>query len=267
MFLCLSALCLIFSGKWKYIILAAILFALANWIRPLGIIFLFASVVYFVITKAKFYNYIALIIPYIFVLFTIGTITEKKIGYFAYQSTTSGVNLMITSHDNAIGNYMNPSHIKEATIENYEALTFAEKDSIWKDRSFKWIKANPMKFVSLYCRKILILYYGDGWAGMSHWSHDQLAYEVSKDTLIKRLLKQALLSVTYYLAFLLFFYCMWANRKQFFTTKSVFLVIFVTGTIITCIFTVAIRYHYPFMFAVILYAAYGVDTLLERKKQ
>jgi hypothetical protein len=65
------------------------------------------------------------------------------------------------------------------------------------------------------------------------------------------------------LAFLLFFYALWANRKKNLAEKSIFLVILITGTIITYIFPVGTRYHYPFIFTVIIYAAWGIDTLIE----
>jgi hypothetical protein len=274
MFLCLSALCLVFSGKWKYIILAAILFALANWIRPLVIIFLFASVVYFVITKTKFYNYIALIVPYIFVLFIIGTATEKKIGYFVYQSTTSGVNLIMTAHDKAFGApqlYLLLDTSSTCYIENAKELTFAEKDSIWRMRAFQWIKENPVKYAALYFFKIPSLYLHDASVLTSHWrsaSSSRLAAGlVTKRAFIIDQLKKYLLSISYYLTFLIFFYGIWINRSEFFTVKSVFLIIFVIGTLLNCVFIVYPRYHYPYMFTVILYAAYGIDTLLDRKRQ
>jgi hypothetical protein len=256
LFLCLSALCLVFSGKWKQVIGAALLFAIANWIRPLAIIFLFASVVYFFITKAKFYNYIALIIPYILALIIIGTITEKKIGYFVYQSTTSGYNLMITSHDKANGYYQYVfDEGKVGFIENKETLTFVEKDSIWKDRSFKWIKEHPLRYMGLFLKKISILYVNNSWGDVSiRRSEAELISGESK------FLKEVPYSIPYYLTILLFFYSLWINRREILNVKSVFLVILITGTIITCFFPAMPRYHYPFIFTVILYAAWGLDT-------
>jgi len=257
LFLCLSALCLVFSGKWKYVIGAALLFALANWIRPLAIIFLFASVIYFFLTKAKFYNYIALIIPYILIILIIGTITENKIGYFVYQSTTSGYNLIMTSHDKANGYYQYVfSEGKAGFIENKKTVPFVKKDSIWKARSFKWIKEHPLRYVGLFFKKIPILYVNNNWGDVSHRrSEAELVNGKSKFSKVAYLL-----SVPYYLTILLFFYSLWINRKEILSVKSVFLVILITGTIITCLFPAMPRYHYPFIFTVILYAAWGLDV-------
>ena len=271
LFLCLSALCLVFSGKWKYIAIAALLFALANWVRPLAIIFLFASAVYFFIIKTRFYNYIALLIPYILALFIIGTATEKKIGYFVYQSTTSGFNLLMTSNDNATGAVVFPSSNDTVTFfENHEKTTFEEKDFIWRERSFKWIKEHPAKFAYLYFRKIFLLYASDSWSFGSHFQWDSGITKhgftgILKDKiLIIKALRYSWLSIPYYLAFLFFFYALWAHRKEIFSVKSIFLVILITGTIITCIFPAMSRYHYPFIFVIIIYGAWGVDTLLRR---
>jgi 4-amino-4-deoxy-L-arabinose transferase-like glycosyltransferase len=275
LFLCLSALCLVFSGKWKYVIIAALLFALANWVRPLAIIFLFASVVYFFIAKAKFYNYMALIIPYILVLFIIGTITEKKIGHFVYQSATFGYNLLMTSHDNAKGNIDHVIFHEGGVgfIENRNTLTFAEMDSIWRNRAFKWIKEHPIKFSTLFLKKIPALYIHDAWPFSGYWYDETVAINffreknsaASRNVFVKKILFQSLCSIPYYLTFLLFFYALWINRKKILSVKAIFLVIFITGTLITCVFPVGMRYHYPFMFTVIIYAAWGLDTLIERK--
>jgi hypothetical protein len=230
-------------------------------------------VVYFFITKAKFYNYIALIIPYILVLFIIGTVTEKKIGHFVYQSATLGYNLLMTSHDNAKGN-VDHSIIEEGGagfIENMDSLTFAEADSIWRARSFKWIKEHPIKFSALFLKKIPALYLHDAWPFSGYWWDVTVTIDYfseknnvdSKNIFIKKLLFQSICSIPYYLAFLLFFYSLWINRKKIFTVKSIFLVIFITGTLITCIFPIGMRYHYPFMFTVIIYAAWGLDSYLE----
>jgi hypothetical protein len=270
LFLCLSALCLVFSGKWKCVIGAALLFALANWIRPLSIIFLFTSAIYFFITKTKFYNYIALMIPYILALFIIGTVTEKKIGYFVYQSTTSGYNLLMASHNNAKG-HVNTLIFEEGGVGFIEdSLTFVEKDSIWRVRSFQWIKEHPIKFGILFFKKSIALYIYDTWSTSSHLyittAPDYLTEgSISKYVFIKEQLKRCLKSTPYYLAFLFCFYALWTNRKEILSVKSIFLVIPITGTAITCIFSVLTRYHYPFIFTVTIYAAWGVDTLIQRK--
>ena len=269
-FLCMSALCLVFSGKWRLAIGAAPLFALANSIRPLAVIFLFAAVVHFVITKAKLRNYAALLVTYALCLFLIGTFTEKKIGYFVYQSTTSGNNLLQVANDNAKGTTMTYGS-ERMFIDNIETLTFLQRDSVWSARAYSWIKENPVKYASGYLLRIPGLYVHDHWALMSHWQKPDswLAWHESdgataRSAFVSRMVKNVLMSIPYYIAFAFFFYAVWVNRRSLLFAKSIFLIIFVTGTLATCLYPVAFRYHYPFMFAVIIVAGWGADTFLTK---
>ncbi|GBU22061.1 hypothetical protein R80B4_01964 [Fibrobacteres bacterium R8-0-B4] len=275
LFLCLSALCLVFSNNWKYVVPAAVMFALANWIRPLAIIFILSSAVYFAITKTKVYNYIALIIPYISIIFIIGTVTEKKIGYFVYQSTTMGYNLLVSSHDNdANGNFYyfgKPfGENRVDSIENSGSVTFVEKDSIWRARALAWMKEHPDKVAAMFFAKISILYLNDHWSGMSHFSTPIDTASIKRgdaslsSVVIRKILKGVLLSAPYYLALLFFLYALYTNRKDILTVKSVFLLIIILGTGATCIIVALPRYHYTFMFSIIIYAAWGIDTLANR---
>ena len=268
-FLCLTALCLVFSQKWRYIILASLLFAMANWIRPLVIVFLFVIIVYFIFVKTKFYNYIVLFVPYLLILLFIGTMTEKKIGYFLYQSSTSGNNLIQVANDDAAGTSMRS---KDYFIENIESMTFKERDIIWKERAFKWIKEHPGKFVALYFLRIPGLYFHDNWAIMSHtktvplWEYLSAdSDQEAKNQFMGRIRVSVALSITYYLALLSFFYAGWINRKKLLSVKSIFPVLVVTGTLATCIFAVQMRLHYPYMFAVIIYGASGLDSFIENR--
>ena len=267
-FLCLTALCLVFSEKWKYIILASVLFAMANWIRPLVIVFLFIIIIYFIFVKTKFYNYIALLVPYILFLLLIGTMTYAKTGYFLYQSSTSGNNLIQVANDDAAGTSMRS---KDYFIENIESLTFKERDSIWKERAFKWIKQHPAKYVLQYLLRIPGMYFHDNWAIMSHtktvplWEYLTDSNEEVKDQFVNRIKVSLLLSITYYLTIILFFYTIWINRKNLINIKSVFPVMVITGTLATCIFAVQMRLHYPYMFAIIIYAACGLDAFIEKR--
>jgi hypothetical protein len=177
-----------------------------------------------------------------------------------------GFNLLMTSNDNAKGNYYHLWLDPISFIENEDSVTFAEKDSIWRIRAFGWIKEHPMKTVALFFIKIPALYIHDAWAYPSHWASSDITSAnlfsndaISKNTFIKKILIQILFSIPYYLTFLLFFYALWKNRKNYFTVKSIFPIIFLTGTFVTCIFIGSPRYHYPFMFAIIIYAAHGLD--------
>ena len=269
-FLCMTALCLVFSGKLKYIILASGLFAMANWVRPLVIVYLFVILVYFIFSKTKIINYIALFVPYIIILLLIGAITEKKTGFFINQSTTMGINLIQVANDEAAGTSMR--HNSSYFIENRDLLTFKERDSVWKKQAFQWILNHPAKYLSGYLIRIPGMYFHDNWAIMSHtktvalWEYlvDESNEEV-KNQFMHRIRISVLRSITYYLTLFFFFYALWINRKTLLNVKTIFPVIVVTGTLATCIFAVQMRLHYPYMFAIIIYAACGLDNFIEKR--
>lgn len=86
-----------------YIFLAGVAFGLANWIRPLVVIFLITALVMMYMNKVKISKYISLAVGFIFVLVLIGAASYKSANRIILQSSTSGVNLAYTSNDKAYG--------------------------------------------------------------------------------------------------------------------------------------------------------------------
>lgn len=86
-----------------YIFLAGVAFGLANWIRPLVVIFLITALVMMYMNKVKISKYISLAVGFVFVLVLIGAASYKSANRVILQSSTSGVNLAYTSNDKAYG--------------------------------------------------------------------------------------------------------------------------------------------------------------------
>lgn len=275
LFLTLTAFCLCLSGNIKALFLAGVLFALANWIRPLVVLFLPAVLIYLFYKKSQWSKYIALILPLVLITYSIGSVTEKKIGYFVFQSTTSGVNLIMTANDKAYGGVAtslasdttSTVHIKD--IENY---TFVQRDSIWKARSLEWIKENPLQYTKLFGLKLGGLFIEDSWAdrpilGGSGFI-DQAAHgKKSRANFIKKIAGMAAKSLIYYVIGFLFLYSLYTNRRDVVSLKGLILLILLLGVGATCLFSVSPRYHYPFLFVIVIWAAYGVDQYLLRKQK
>ena len=163
--LAISAFSLCLSNKSiRNLLIAGLLLALANWIRPLVITFIPVILLYMFLNKSKVIHYIALIAPMIVLTLSFGWMANKQLGHFCFQSTTSGVNLIMTANDRAfggvatslLGDSTSICHIKDAN-----KYTYIEKDSIWKARSIEWIKGHPIKFTGLYFAKIAGLYVED----------------------------------------------------------------------------------------------------------
>jgi len=282
LFLSLTAFCLCLSKKAKYIILAALLFTIANWIRPLILIFIPSVIIYMLIRRYKVACYLYLLLPVFLFTFLIGAVTKTRIGYFVFQSTTSGMNLIMTANDKAYGgvaNFLTNDTTSTAYIKNEDSYTFLQKDSIWKARAIKWIKAHPVKFTKLYIKKLGGLYIEDSWADRPLLGGDALvgAYVINHEISSERIAKEAILrgikSLVYYIVLIAFIYSIIVSRKELIdrkvliSDKGIILLILIMGTLITCVFAVSPRYHYPFAFVLVLFAGYGIDTWFKKNNE
>jgi hypothetical protein len=210
----------------------------------------------------------SLLAPLVITILIIGFSTSHKIGYFVFQSTTSGANLIMSANDKAYGGVM--THVFSDTtsimyIDKTQKLTFVAQDSIYKARAIAWIKQHPVKYTGLFFKKIAGLYSEDSWAdrpllGGDGFIGKYATGEISKKEFLLRAVHMGLGSIVYYVVLLFFVLSLWKNRKKLFSQQGLLLLIIILGTGVTCLFSVSPRYHYPFIFAFILYAAWGIDS-------
>ncbi|WP_434503098.1 ArnT family glycosyltransferase [Prevotella sp.] len=276
LFLALSAvsLCVLGGDKaWKFV-LAGILLGLANWIRPLAVIFVVGIILYYFVTRKWTWKLSLAGVAMIATVLLIGFSAKRNLGRLCFQSTTSGFNLIMTANDKAFGGvdaniWEDPTSI--AYIENEQQKTCFERDSIRMARAIAWIECNPIRYAELYIKKIPVLLAEDSWSDQRIFGSEQFMYKYqhglySKSDFAKRLMFKLLKSIPYYLMLLLFAYSLWKNRKDIFTIKGWILTFFVVGMLLTCLYPVQPRYHYPFMFPLIIWAASGADTLIYKKR-
>ncbi|MDR0603902.1 MAG: glycosyltransferase family 39 protein [Bacteroidales bacterium] len=278
LFSALTAFCLCLHPRILFLSIAGLLFTLANWVRPLAVIFLAGAIVYMLWKKYAPVHYLSLLLPLLLLVFLIGKTAERRTGYFIYQSTTSGINLIMTANDKAYGGIAT-SLINDSTsavfIDDREGLTFFQKDSVWKARSIQWIKAHPARYGMLYVKKLAGLYVEDSWSDRPILGGDGfvdsyvVAGKVGKSAFIARAVQMGLKSLTYYFALVACCYGVITSlrRKTLLSGKGILLFILLAGTLVTCIFCVSPRYHYPYLFVVILFAASGVETFPARRKK
>ena len=81
-----------------------------------------------------------------------------------------------------------------------------------------------------------------------------------------RSLKQFIESIPYYLMILLFISSLIINRKTIFSKKGILLIITLLALGYSMISVAELRFHYSFIFVMALWAAYGVDSFLIKKK-
>lgn len=256
----------------QYILLlicAGILFAVSNYIRPLVVVFILSLFVYMFVKKVRWFTYLLVLLPYIAINFCIAKVNYQRVGYHIYQAETTGVNLMMTSNDRAYGGVYNElfdDSTSTCYIKDMDILTFAEKNKIWVDRSLEWIKQHPFQYAKLYVIKMFSLWVEDSWAErpiLGKLGFSARAREAQSIDDYLWLAKQAIFlvlkSLVYYILLVVFVISVWKNRSEILSPKGYFLLLLLIGVLVTCIFPVCARYHYPFMFALIIWAAYGLE--------
>ncbi len=277
LFLSLTAFCLCVSGMARKpalprFLLAGCCLAVANWFRPLVVFFALAILVAMWLHRCRFVHYVALTVPAVLLCLLFGLMAKRQCGLFAFQSSTSGVNLLMTANDKAFGSPI-PSFLSDTTsfLKDADKMTFLQKDSAWKAMAIGWIKEHPARYTGLYVLKLGGLYMEDYWAerpvivGSDRFANMFVYGKASKSAVARKILDMAGKSLVYYAVCVIFLISLVRLRKDILTEKGIFLLIVFVGTFATCVFATAPRYHYPFMFAIVIWAAYGIDRYLQRR--
>lgn len=272
LFVVLTAFNLCLHPTGCNLFIAGILFTLANTIRPLVLLFVFAIIVNFVFFKQiKLKNYFALILGAFLSVLTISFWTKSNTGYYICQASTSGYNMIMAANDKANGGVINIFSNSEdlGWIDNEDSLTYKEKDAIWKKRAIDWIIDNPVSYLGLYFKKLLFLWTDDSWSDRYFKEKSTLGATLNKEGLsinliLEDILPRILKSLFYYFVLCLSLFSIVFLRRECLTPKGILLLLLLIGTAATCIFPSGFRYHHPYLFIIVLWASLGIDALLER---
>ncbi len=163
-----GATALLMTGKTYTCLISGVLFALANWTRPLGIVFLIAGIWLLATQRAKFRQYLCLVLGAVTMICVIGGTAYAKCGYFAYQATTGGYNLIMGASEGADGTskfeVFGEGGAGYLSEEQKSEMTFKEKDAFYKSEAMKWIKENPGEYIKLMPKKMLVTLYSEGYS-------------------------------------------------------------------------------------------------------
>lgn len=262
LFVSLTAICLCLSSRLLLLAVAGICLALGNWIRPLSVIFVPAILLLMYRNKCQRKHYTTFFAIMITCVLVIGSLTYHKIGHFSFQSSTSGYNLLPVANDKAALNYRNDKlggFSKEVLhLNNMDTIPFFDRDSIWRAQAIDWIKENPTQYFRMYLHRIIALYYND--TGMKY-------FIIKRDNSSQSFSMRILRNISYWIIITLFLVTVAKKRKEICSAKGILLTVLLLGTCVTCLFHTTSRYHHPFLFVVILWAAYGVDSFLESKNK
>ena len=182
-FMCLTlgGICLLLCHRRQF--LAAFLLAIANWFRPMGIVFLLALIVYewwnrksknnkndegrvgasptrkpHVSPTDKGRATVALIAGYLSAIVLIGGIYFVRTGHFVYQAKTGWMALACYSYDHTdAADFAQNPH----TIASDTTLNVAQKDRLWREIFIGWLSAHPDDYVAQMPAKLAKTYISD----------------------------------------------------------------------------------------------------------
>lgn len=267
MFTALAGLviCLSFSGNKKQMLIGGIILGLANWIRPLGIIYFVGIFIMKYLQIANIRHMKMMLAGFIGTAFIIGSVTYIHCGYFAFQSSTLGVNLIGSANDYARGNTSTGFKILQKGEMGYipnDSMTFKEKDRYWRDLALKWIAEHPDKWLGLMPVKLARLHgvevgFLDTFTGKDGVIQNpnyimNIVNDFPKLDMLQTITLYNL--IIYYFVLLLFFISAVQVIKKHDKGGMVLWGFWILGTLITLPFPCNSRYHFPYMMMVFLLA-------------
>lgn len=280
--LCFSAIALMFSNVKGKHIYGGILIGLANWIRPLGIVFLIGAVIVSVYKQNKIKKAIPLVASYVCIIAIIGGATYMSCGHFIYQASTSGYNLFMTANDEADGSYMDvfsegqQGYIPEEKREN---MLYSDFNDYYTKMSVHWILQNPVKYISLFPAKIIYMFATETYSGGAFFNNEIATG--GKDYLTGLLHKligtsnEALqvgdvlimFNQAWYMGIMLLFAIGFVLiiKKHLWRRFLPFFAVFVLGSGMTLAVVAGARYHFPYLPIFLIVAAYTFSRIDAKK--
>lgn len=254
------AICCILNGNNALLILSGILLVIANWFRPLTVVFIVLGFIYMLVMKYKWYKYVLVFVPMVMLFCLIGLISKNNCGYFITQSSTGGYNLIMTSHDDIVPgecllrniHYQKDSY---AYIQNKDSLTYLERDSVWMKRAKVWIMFHPVKYSLYATTRIFSLYHSDAWTiGLVNGNKSLSSAKDNRERIVM-LMQRIVFNLVYAFVMIVFILSIYIKRKEILSKKGVLLMYVALVTVLTIPFPCIPRYHYPMLFAITILAA------------
>lgn len=160
----------------NYSFLGGMMLAVANWFRPMSVIFLLAIIIFFLI---KWRKSIKLLLGYSVMIALIGFCTMHRTGLFLYQAKTGWM---------ALADYSTNHAPESMQVRDHQEWNVSQKDSAWQALFFDWLKNHPSEYVQQMPAKLINTYVSDNinmCTFIPDKAHKEYMYEeVSMQTLI-----------------------------------------------------------------------------------
>lgn len=257
MFFCMLALWFGINKKW--LVLGGVMLAVANWFRPMAVIFLVALTVYYFQQNRK--KMLLPVIGYTAMILLIGSVSFLNKGLFLYQAKTGWM---------ALADYSSQHADISMDVRNHQEWDVAQKDAQWRNIFIDWVADHPMDYVAQIPEKLVNTFISDN-VNMCTFIPDKMEKEymyeeVSMSALLHHFPHYTAVqwltvyNLLFYYSLLLLFIC-----GLFYSSKQLTLIpvtIITCGTLILIFFAHGeARFHIPFMPFVIM-----VSSLFVHKK-
>ena len=133
----------------KQSFVGGMLLAIANWFRPMAIIFLIALLVTLLF---KWRKSIKLVAGYVCMIVIIGTATMMRTGSFLYQAKTGWF---------ALSDYSTSHAEASMQVRERGEWDVSEKDNAWRTLFFDWLQEHLAEYVSQMPQKFVNTYVSD----------------------------------------------------------------------------------------------------------
>jgi hypothetical protein len=208
------------------------------------------------------------------VVLSAGFASYLSSGYFVYQSTTSGVNLLIGANDDARGNFNSGSVVFEegkiGYLNNPADMTFQERNSFYTTQAVNWIKENPTRYISMIPTKLFYLFSTNTYSFSPIYNNEEVT---SSEIYIRNVIDKALrlelswreyvviLNQCLYMLILVFAVVSVTLyiKKKMYTQTAMLIMLVILGTGMTIVTVGGARYHYPFLPVFLIFSGWLVN--------
>jgi hypothetical protein len=240
----------------NHIVSGGLLLAVANYFRPMAIVFVAAMIVYFLKEWRKSAQLVA---GYVAMICIIGACHKVQSGLFLYQAKTGWMSIM---------DYSTGCDPNSLAVREHNEWNVAQKDSVWRSMFIDWLVAHPKEYVAQMPEKIVKTYVSDN-VNMCTFLPDKservyMYEELSMHTLLQKF--PHFTAVQWLTVFnLLFYYALLITalvslRFYRHSTHTLSVAVVVIGTIVLLLVGHGeARFHIPFMPFIIIMAATVID--------
>ncbi len=266
MFFCMLALWLVINRKLY--IMGGIMLAIANWFRPMAIVFLLALLIYLRFTNRKT---LRPLVGYIAMIAVIGSLCYLRTGLFLYQAKSGWMNLAVKTYESG---QQDEWKINPNTIRDHIDWNVSQKDSAWKHMYIEWIMKHPGDYIRRMPDKLFRTYISDN-VNMCTFipnknKKEYMYEEISMPTLVHHFPNYSpvqwftLLNLLYYFCLLLTaFYSIRYYQKE---TYLLPICIIGIGTVVLLMVGHGeSRFHVPFMPFIIILSALLINKKIWRR--